>query len=59
MWMASGIVTSLSVCVGTAKRPEKKTIKTNKNKKNNLGKGYHLDRRRDPVRHSPPFKGRG
>jgi len=22
-------------------------------------KGYHLARRRDPVRHSPPFKGRG
>ena len=24
-----------------------------------MEKGYRLDRCRDPVRHSPPFKGRG
>ena len=36
--------------VDTAKRPEKKPIKTNKNKKNNLVKGYRLDRCRDHVR---------
>jgi hypothetical protein len=34
--MELGLVAALSMWVNTAKRPEKKPIKTNKNKKNNL-----------------------